>query len=294
MNKCVTLLSVLAVWPLCVNLAKAQSCTQSDCYTVRAMTGMGVGKQNQDAAWIGGGALQYTLNPYIDVGVGLSTLVSVDEDSFAPELYLSHDFPLGNRFSLFMDAGVRDKGAFWVLGYGGRYQYSPAWSFEVGYRYYAEPHSEEEGDLYSLQVGLRYALGVGRKVEVASSPKPRPVAPVTAPVIAEPEVVVLAPVLVPEPVVALPPPKVLPPEPVLELPATETAPRCRVTYTQVGAVSNTQSYTIAAGDWPAQIAREYCTTTKVLRQLNPWLDKRLAQRKYAHPGEKLVVPAPLK
>ncbi|AQS39080.1 Outer membrane protein beta-barrel domain [Shewanella psychrophila] len=270
---------------------------------IEGTAGLGLSKEAEESNLYWRAGTGYRLNQYLDLGVAVSSLHDGVANSEAVEAFMRPKFSLGEGYALYSELGYRDEGDGLFAGLGVKYQVTPSWEVNLGYRWYQQPISEARGDSYTLAIGVQYLFGQSKKYQHVSnydfSDEP-------VPIVTQPAAVVKAPV------VALP------------LVSAET---CRTTIAMsdldnIGQVyepnnchlakrfndyqgcksvlnaqgaadlnaANLETHVIVKGAWLTLIAHEHCITLDALTELNPWIKTRIDNNKYIYPKEKLNLP----
>ena len=263
MLRLLTLALIVGHSPL-VQAQESTLCQGDECFFFDGQLGSAFGQQDEDSQFqyrVGAG---YRFSDHWELGLAMSDIDHNGEDSsWAVESYVRGLYPLTQEDSLYMDIGGRNAGDALLLGAGIQSAFTEHLVVDVGYRYYSEPNSAVQGDVYTFGVGIRYYFS------------PTVSEPVTQSVISE--------ALLPDPVKKETVTIITPP--VVKLTQEE---QCTVKITDPDSVSQVKSYRVKPGDWGFKIAKAHCTTYRVLIHLNPWLK----EAKYIYPDDNILIPLP--
>lgn len=266
------LLTVLSFSAQSEALEESRFCTE-ECFYINGMVGGAIGKNNDSDDQfqrLGGG---YHLTDMIDFGFAWSFIGNDDDknddsNNQGVEGYLRMNGYLDKDTKIYLDAGMRDDLDNFMAGVGFLYAITPVWDLDLGYRYYNEPNSTIQGDVYTFGIGLQYNFRTDKQdtpvlVEETTD--------ITADEIEETQIADT------------------------EVEATEEeTPSCifvdQQKMQEMGDSVQLASHTIVDGEWPLQIARDNCVSYNVLIQANPWLAKRINAQKHIKPGEMLSIP----
>ncbi|GLS91795.1 hypothetical protein GCM10007916_28650 [Psychromonas marina] len=143
-----------------------------DDFSFHAHSGYAIGKDDQSDMTLLSVGAGYEFFPNLYINGAISSFVGNSaemSDSLAGELYLTWDQPLSEDFSVYADLGGRSAGGSLLAGVGVRRHLSPSWSVDLGYRYYNEPHNKQQGDIYALQLGVKYTFAEKKTPRVIES-----------------------------------------------------------------------------------------------------------------------------
>lgn len=149
--------------------------------------GNGVGSQNELSETLLGIGAGYQWSDQIDFQAGINATPNneADEQGLAAYAEVRARLPLSAQYSLYGALGVRSQGENTQGGLGVLYHHDNHWTWDVGYRYYGQPNSAVQGDVYGFVVGLEYHFAKPESVTVIQpsstaviQPSVVPVAPV--------------------------------------------------------------------------------------------------------------------
>ncbi|MGL6312729.1 hypothetical protein [Vibrio sp. WXL103] len=248
-------------------------CVAEDGWHIGGMVGVGTASQStaqRHTEWAYGG---YGVTDWLDIGLGVSVIGATNQNAISvkPALYNRAKYPLSQEDSLYAGLGVRGVDSL-SAEVGWLHRLSDPLSLNIGYRYQHQPFKVEEGDLYTLAIGLEWRWHSKSVVASITNDEVetiiRPVSESNASNLAiaqheEPDLLALG---------------------------DEHCPAVKDVPLEATEAEFTRSYTIVPGDWASKIAPAHCVTLAWLEAMNPWLAERNAQEAYIFPGETLRVP----
>lgn len=241
-------------------------------------TGVAVGKESKETSLFYRAGIGYNLSENFSLGLAASHIG--DDLSSGTELilepYVRGRLDLADAFAGYMDLGARTSGGVLTVGVGTMYQLTPRWQLNVGYRWYQEPNSQLQGDVYTLALGVEYRFGVTQ-----TNTRSQWLTPVTS--VADAKVM---PIVVPEPAQPgirplITAKHIAPPSPTTGLKAQSQ----NMNPTR----HSTHQYLVKPGDWLLKISQQQNITLSELLNLNPWLAERAERNWVIYPGESLTL-----
>ncbi|PTP50617.1 LysM peptidoglycan-binding domain-containing protein [Vibrio splendidus] len=223
------------------------------------------------------GSAEYTLNMRNSLSVGVSEIGG----TLKPEFYFTTRYNAKDDFFMYFDGGYRISGDILILGLGLQKSITKNIKLNSGYRYYSYPNkNHDSGDAHGFELGITYDLSgfQGRSEKVISS-------------IELPESENYTSRSLTESSKENDPTELSTDVKDISINSSIVTDRFNETCDYVMSEDDLftvglQVHTVTKGDWIYKIAKDYCSTPKLIKSLN----KGLYDYELIFPGDRVIVP----